>query len=347
MTGEESARAVYFVGPGRVETRTIPLKPPSGTVRVHSRLCGVSHGTEGLFFRGEAPQATPGETLSALQGELSYPVKYGYMNVGVTDDGERVFAFYPHQDRFYLPPEELSPLPDRLAFEDAVLLPTVETAVGIVHDLGPHLGETILVTGLGMVGLLTAALLRRMSLTVFAVDPRPARRAAAAELGCVALEPDRQGGGHNEGARSIDNRNGGTELIEELRSRTGIDGFDAAVNTSGATEALQLCLDTVALDGTVVEASWYGERRVTLALGGNFHRGRVHLRSAQVSTLDPVLASRWSKERRFRYAMDVAHDLNPGQYITHRFGFDQVQEAFEIIEQGPDEVLQVVLDPER
>lgn len=338
MAGEERARAVYFVGPGRVETRTIPLTPPSGTVRVHSRLCGVSHGTEGLFFRGEAPRDTPGETLSALQGELSYPVKYGYMNVGVTENGERVFAFYPHQDRFYLPPEELTPLPDRLTFEDAVLLPTVETAVGIVHDLGPHLGETILVTGLGMVGLLTAAILRRMSLTVFTVDPRPARRAAAEALGCVALA-----GGGSDGA-------GGNDLgepMKELRRRSGVDAFDGAVNTSGAAEALQLCLDSVAPDGTVVEASWYGERRVTLALGGNFHRGRVHLRSAQVSTLNPVLTSRWSKERRFRYAMDLAHDLNPGQYISHRFGFEQVQEAFEIIEHGADEVLQVVLDPER
>ncbi|MFW5729684.1 MAG: oxidoreductase, partial [Spirochaetota bacterium] len=149
MAAEESARAVYFVSPGRVEARTIPLKPPRNSVGVSSRLCGVSHGTEGLFFRGEAPRNAPGETLSALRGELSYPVKYGYMNVGVTDAGERVFAFYPHQDRFYLPPEELKPLPDTLSFEDAVLLPTVETAVGIVHDLGPYLGEVILVTGLG------------------------------------------------------------------------------------------------------------------------------------------------------------------------------------------------------
>jgi threonine dehydrogenase-like Zn-dependent dehydrogenase len=321
MTDRRRATAVYFLEPGRVEAREIEIEGGDGEVLVESTLCGVSHGTESLFFRGEAPERIPEEPLESLNSDTAYPVKYGYMNVGVTEDGNRVFAFYPHQDRFFLPADSLITLPDDLATEDAVLLPTVETAIGILHDLGPRLGERILLAGLGMVGLITAALLRFMGIAVVAVDRVPERRKAAEDLGCDTLDP------------------------HESREHVDLGVFDGAINLSGSSEALQLCIEAVAGEATVVEASWYGGKAIDINLGRHFHHGRVTLKSAQVSTVNPALQPRWSKKRRFDLAMEMAGRIRPGRYITHRFGFAEVQRAFELIDRGDEGVLQVVLDP--
>ncbi|NBC28932.1 MAG: oxidoreductase [Spirochaetes bacterium] len=321
MTDRRRAKAVFFVEPGRVEAREIEVEGGDGEVLVESTLCGVSHGTERLFFRGEAPERIPEEPLESLDSDTVYPVKYGYMNVGVTEDGQRVFAFYPHQDRFFLPPDRLITLPDDLATEDAVLLPSMETAIGIVHDLGPRLGERVLLAGLGMVGLTTAALLRFMRIEVVAIDGVSERRKAAEDLGCGTLDP------------------------QESRGHMNLGEFDGAINLSGSSEALQLCIEAVAGEATVVEASWYGGKAIDINLGRHFHHGRVTLRSAQVSRVNPALQPRWSKTRRFELAMELAQRLRPGRYITHRFGFSEVQRAFELIDSGDEGVLQVVLDP--
>jgi threonine dehydrogenase-like Zn-dependent dehydrogenase len=321
MGNRKSASAVFFVAPGRVETREIEIEGGEGEVLVESALCGVSHGTEGLFFRGEAPQRVPEETLDSLETDTVYPVKYGYMNVGTTEEGRRVFAFYPHQDRFYMAPDKLISLPDELSTEDAVLLPTVETAIGIVHDLAPRLGERVLVAGLGMVGLITCALLRYMQVEVLALESVPDRRRAAEDLGCRTLEPH--------------------ELSEGLSTGP----FDGAINLSSNAEALQQCIETVATEAVVVEASWYGGKSTNIHLGHHFHHGRVTIRSAQVSRVNPALQPRWTKQRRFELAMEMAQRVRPSRYITHRFGFAEAQQAFELIDRGDDGVLQVVLDP--
>lgn len=313
-----TARTLYFVEPGKVEVREERIHRGSGELLVTSQLSGISHGTELLFFRGSAPTEISEEPLEVLRGGTGYPLKYGYMNVGITEEGQRVFAFHPHQDLFFAHPESLYHLPDNLSFEDAVLLPTVETALGIVHDLAPRYGETILLAGLGMVGLTTASILRRMNLEVVAMDPAAPRRGHAERLGCHAVEPGRIG---------------------------EFEHFDAGINTSGDSRALQLCMDAVAAEGTVIEASWYGRRSAELSLGGHFHRGRVTLRSAQFSRINPALAPRWTKERRFGLAMETAQELRPGRYISGRYPFERAQEAFERIDSGDPEVLQLVLEP--
>jgi threonine dehydrogenase-like Zn-dependent dehydrogenase len=321
MGTKQRASAVFFLGPGRVETRDIEIEAGEGEVLVESALCGVSHGTEGLFFRGEAPERVPEETLDSLDANTVYPVKYGYMNVGTTEHGRRVFAFYPHQDRFFMAPEKLIALPDELSTDDAVLLPTVETAIGIVHDLAPRLGERVLIAGLGMVGLITSALLRDMQVEVLALENIPERRRAAEDLGCHTLDP------------------------HQFAGRSDLRPFDCAVNLSGNAEALQQCIETVATEAVVVEASWYGGKSTNIQLGHHFHYGRVTLRSAQVSRINPALQPRWTKQRRLELAMEMAQRVRPSRYITHRFGFAEAQQAFELIESGDEGVLQVVLDP--
>lgn len=321
------ARVVYFEAPRSVRVREERVEPGPDEHAVTSELIGISHGTEMLFYRGPFPRGQELEARATIGNGNGYPVKYGYMNVGVLDDGSRVFGFYPHQDRFAARPDHLLPVPDGIESEDAILYPSVETAIQIVHDAGPRLGERVLVSGLGVIGLLVVQLLRRVSLEVVAADPVPQRRERAAAFGCAVLDP------------------ASPDAPDIVRTMTGELGPDLAINTSAREEALQLALDTLAPEGTVVEASWYGEHETRLRLGTAFHRKRLSIRSSQVSTLNPAMRPRWSRTRRTELAWRLMRELRPGRLITHRFQLDEAATAYDLIAERPEEVLQVVLVP--
>lgn len=331
-----TARAVYFTGPGRTELRTINLEPRPGEVLVESRLIGISHGTERNLFRGTfSSEDLSDDPLPSISSAGAYPLAYGYMNAGLVsrsaagfEPGRKVFAFFPHQDRFSCSSDTLVPLPDELGFEDAVFLANTETALSIVHDTAPRYGERGLVIGLGVIGLLTAELLLRSgAVKLIALDPVPARRAGAESLGCVALDPSEP------------------DTVEVIRSLTGGRGADFAVNVSANERGLKLGLDVLAFEGRLIEASWYGNRTVMLPLGGRFHRNRLTIRSSQVSHIAPGLTGGWDKERRYAVAIGLLGELRPSKYITHRFPLERAQDAFELIDRGDDELIQAVLEP--
>ncbi|MBN1835180.1 MAG: zinc-binding alcohol dehydrogenase [Spirochaetales bacterium] len=325
------AKALYFAAPGRVELREEEVAPGPGEVLVRSSLIGISHGTEMLAFRGELPPGLEADaTLASLRGSLEYPLKYGYINVGVTDEGRRVFAFAPHQDLFAVPESELVQLPAGVSFEDAVFLASMETALGVVHDAAVRYGEDALVVGQGVVGLLAAELLVRSGAgRVITVEPHELRRRASARLGCITLS-----GGEAEAAARI-------------RELTDGRGVDVAVEAGGSSPGFQLALDSLAFEGTLVAASWHGSRPVSLQLGTGFHRGRLRIRSSQVSRLDPCLQGRWSKQRRLDVALGLLEELHPSRYITHQLPLESGQEAFQLLAERPGETIQVVLKPER
>ena len=329
MSEDTAARAVYFVRPGLVEVRREELKPEKGESLIESELIGISHGTEMLFFNGDMPTGLPAdEKLGALCSNMNYPVKYGYINVGRKQDGERVFAFCPHQDRFYTNPKELVTLPDDLELDDAVFLANMETAVNIAHDAHPLAGETVLIVGQGVVGLLAAAVLNLSgTANVFVVEPIKKRREAAADLGCKTFDPEQP------------------DLAASIREITGGRGVDIAVNVSSSGSGLQLAIDCLVFGGTVLEASWHGNRDITLCLGRAFHRNRLTIKSTQVSTVPPELSGRWDKKRRIGTVIDFLRRIQPSRYITHRLKLDQAQEAFELLRDRPEETLQVVLEP--
>ena len=280
-----------------------------------------------LFYRGPFPKGQLLEARDSVSGDTDYPVRYGYMNVGRRLDGSRVFAFAPHQDVFAAAPDDLLIPPAGVEAEDAVLYPSVETAVQIVHDAAPLLGERVLVCGLGVIGLLVAQLVRRGGLDVIATDPIAARRERAAEIGCLVIDPL------------------SPSVSEEIETATGGVGPDIAINTSAKGEALQLALDALPHEGRAIEASWYGESRVNLDLGASFHRRRLTIRASQVSNLNPMMQPRWTRERRGALVWRLIGELRPSRYITHRFPLDAAAAAYELIAMHPEAVLQIVLIP--
>jgi threonine dehydrogenase-like Zn-dependent dehydrogenase len=105
---------------------------------------------------------------------------------------------------------------------------------------------------------------------------------------------------------------------------------------------LQQAIECVVVDGTVVVASWYGTKPVEVMLGGHFHRGRVRLRSSQVGTIGPERAGRWDHARRMEAVVGLLARLPLTGLITHTFPLEQAVEAYRLIDERPDEVVQVV-----
>ena len=328
------AAAVWFARARSVELRTEELADPGpDEVRVRAALSAISHGTEMLVYRGEV-DADLALDLPTLAGGYGFPLKYGYASVGHTvaigrdvrglREGDLVFALHPHQDEYVVRESLVRRLPDRTAPEQGVFLANLETAVNVVFDAKPRLGEVVAVFGQGVVGLLVTQLLCRSGARVIAVEPSALRRSFAERCGAeAAIAP-------------------GDESF--LRTFTSGRGADIAIDASGSPSALQQAIDSVAIEGTVVVCSWYGDKPVPLDLGGRFHRGRVRLVSSQVGRIDPALAPRWDRERRLELATDLLRELVLADLITHRIPFAQAAEAYALLDGGAAETVQVVLD---
>ena len=321
------ARAVYFDAPGSVSVRTETVSPRQGEALVTSDLIGISHGTELLFYRGPFPSGHLLEARAGIGADCTYPIKYGYMNVGRLEDGSRVFAFHPHQDRFSCQQSDLLPIPDDIECDDAIFYASMETALQIVHDTHARIGEVVLVTGLGVIGLLVTRLLRLSGIDVVASDPVEARRSLARSSGCDVINP------------VADDALAMAAEITENR------GYDLVVNTSSSSEALQYGIDTVGTEGAIIEASWYGDASTSLHLGASFHRKRISIRSSQVSNLNPQMVPRWSRERRTALVWRMIRALGPQQLISHRFQLQEAPQVYQEIDEHPERVMQVVLIP--
>jgi 2-desacetyl-2-hydroxyethyl bacteriochlorophyllide A dehydrogenase len=327
---------LIFRSPRRVALRTEPLPPPAaGQVEVETALSAISAGTEMLIYRGFAPLDLPAdEILPSLSGPLKYPLRYGYACVGRVAGlgeeldsswlGRRVFAFHPHADRFVASVSDLLTIPDAVSDDRAVFLPQAETALGLIHDGAPLLGERICILGQGIVGLLVCAVLARIPLVhLLTFDRFTRRRELSMKLGAQeSLDP----GGRGRGRRRSEDR--GADLTFEL---------------SGDPTALNMALALTGYGGRVILGSWYGRQAAQLDLGGAFHRSRIRILSSQVSRIDPALTGRWDKARRFDAAWELLREIKPEAWITHRVPFSQAASAYQILDRRPQDALQVVL----
>lgn len=324
-------KALVFSAPGEVGLVDQELdRLASDQVLVRSEISAISAGTELLIYRGEAPQALAAdESLPSLKGTLEFPLQYGYATVGtIVQVGEevskdwiekRVFAFQPHTSHFITHPEELIKLEDGLHPDRAVLLPTMETAVSLLHDGKPLLGERVAVFGQGPVGLLTTWLLAQLPLAdLIAFDKEVMRREAARGFGAQqVLKP--------------------TDLEQ-------IGEIDLSFELTGNPAALDQAIAVTGFEGRVVIGSWYGNKRSEIDLGGSFHRGRIKLISSQVSALPSELKGRWTKRRRLQFALEQLAALPMSDLVTHRIPFDQAGEAYRLLDQHFDQVIQVLLE---
>ncbi|MDG4789336.1 zinc-binding alcohol dehydrogenase [Micromonospora sp. WMMD1102] len=318
------ARAFWLAAPGRGEIRPVPLAPPgAGEVLVRTLHSGVSRGTETLVFAGKVPpNQYPTMRAPHQDGDFPAPVKYGYLNVGLVEEGpaelvgSTVFCLYPHQTRYVVPASAVTVVPDGVPAARAVLAGTVETAVNALWDAAPLVGDRITVVGAGMVGSAVAGVLARFpGARVQLVDADPNRAGIAAALGVdFALPAD---------------ATGERDLV-----------VHASASSAGLTRALEL----LAPEGTVVELSWYGDRPVSVPLGENFHSRRLVLRSSQVGTVSPNVRGRRTFADRLALALELLADSAFDALLTGPCDFEELPEIFPRLVSGELPALCHVVD---
>jgi 2-desacetyl-2-hydroxyethyl bacteriochlorophyllide A dehydrogenase len=326
-----------------------PLQP--GEVRAQAVLSGISHGTELNLYRGTAPFRTKRfdrdlRLFLEAGEEAMYPAKLGYEWVGrVTDVGPDVTGFavgdlvhlpFPHRETYTFRPDEPTwfgrpePLPPGLDPDRAIVLALAGVALQAVHDAQIKLGDRVAIFGMGVIGLLAVQLARLDgALWIDAVDPLPGRRALAEQFGAD---------------RALDPAAGDVALA--IKTASPQRGADVAIELSGNDTALHEAIRSVRMAGTVVAGGFYQDGSVSLRLGEEWHHNRVTLLSSMGVWGCPHRDyPTWDRARIHATATHLlaAGKLRADGLITHRIPFERAQEAYELIDQHPQDVVKVVL----
>ncbi len=313
------ARAFWLAAPGRGEIRLTSLRPPSdGEVLVRSTASAVSRGTESIVFSGQVPPSQVQAMRCPFQeGSFPAPVKYGYASVGIAEQGpaalqgRRVFCLYPHQDLYIVPADAVLAVPDAVPNERAALAANMETALNATWDAGPRIGDRIAVVGAGVVGALVAALAARLpaaQVTLIDIDPR--RAALAEAIGCRFSLPGNAAG-----------------------------DCDLVFHASGSEAGLATALGLAGFEATVLELSWYGDKRIGAPLGEAFHHRRLTLKSSQVGEVAIARRARRSRRERLALALELLADPVYDRLISGRCALAELPQAMVRLATAPDGAL--------
>jgi NADPH:quinone reductase-like Zn-dependent oxidoreductase len=312
-TGE---RVLVLDAPGRARIHTDPPRGPlpDGSFDVQTLYSGLSSGTELSFFKGTHPELKSAwdSELGLFRprpGNVDYPVRRsGYMEVGrvvaastpAVGVGATVAMAYGHRSGYRGDPvrDRVVPLPPDL---DPILGIYVAhmgpiCANGLLHA-GAELhgadvrsladgvrGRRVVVTGAGVVGLLTALFARHHGAEeVVLVEPTPVRRSVAGALGFLALDP-----GETDPAVLLKTR---------WRQGPGDRGADVVFQCRGQAESLALALRVLRPQGTVVDLAFYQGGADAVRLGEEFHHNGLAVRCAQIGRVPRGLAHLWNRER--------------------------------------------------
>ena len=298
-------------------------------MKVESVCSLISSGTELKVFKGSFENSTLDLNFDSMQGErLAYPLSYGYCLVGriikcgsnVAPEeylGRLAFTFSAHATHVVCPVDSLQLVPHGISALDAIFMPSIETAISLVHDAHLRVGENVAIYGQGLIGLLVTAVLRVNHChlpcsgtygIITAFDTLPDRLAASSRMGATqALLP------------------GGT-----------CAKFDVTIEVSGNVRALQSAIDSTADGGRVIVGSWYGSEDVALKLGIDFHRSQKKIRTSQVSKIPAGVSGRWDKKRRFGLAWDLVRDLRPSRLLTRTTTLGHAMDAYRALDRGTE-----------
>ena len=315
----DEALAFWVTGPGSSQLRREKLpSPATGDLRVQALYSGVSRGTETVVFNGHVPPTEYGRMRAPFQaGEFPAPVKYGYASVGRVVEGpenrmgEVVFCLYPHQSQYLVPLSEAHPVPGGVPPGRAVLAANLETAINAVWDAGLGPGDRVTVIGAGSVGCLVAWLAARIP-------------------GCEV--------------QLIDNNSTRADVADTLGVPFALTGAaredaDVVVHASGSADGLALALQVAGFEATILELSWYGDRPVSVALGGAFHSRRLTLKASQVGSVSPSHRARWENARRLRLALSLLQAPELDVLVNSECGFSDLPAAMAQLARGSGDVI--------
>jgi 2-desacetyl-2-hydroxyethyl bacteriochlorophyllide A dehydrogenase len=343
-------RVIVFTRPRTIQIDTYN-DPPLGDkqIRVRTLYSGISAGTEMTAYRGSNPylhkrwDADTRLFLPADAPSQPYPlVGWGYEEVGKVVEiggeitrlqvGDIVYGTWGHRTNQIL---------DEDYAASRIKPPGLDPILAIYSHIGPialngildaniHIGENVAIFGMGVLGQVIAQLAKRSGARVFGVDPIERRLSLAQELDAIdtAINPHQ------------------SSPAEVIKSATAGRGADVSIEISGAAAALQEAIRSTAYAARVVALGFYQGEASGLYLGEEFHHNRIQLVCSQISNVDPALSQRWNRLRLIHTIMDLQAQgqLNLRPVISHVVPFENAAQAYEILDQTPEQALQVVLD---
>jgi threonine dehydrogenase-like Zn-dependent dehydrogenase len=328
------------------------LRP--GQLRVRALSSAISHGTELNLWRGSSPFGdrafdrelrafVPAPAANGTRPRLGYEMVAEVAEVadGVAGfaPGDIVHAGAPHGEEAILDVSAartatypLVKLPPGLPRDRALFASVGAVALQAVHDGRPHLGDHVVVVGLGAIGLLAVQMARLAGAArVVALDPEASRRELALALGAdEALDPSAE----REGAGVAVKRHGGR-------------GADIAIETSGVTGGLHDAIASAGLGGTVVAVGFYQGGAEALRLGEEWHHNRLTLLSSMGAWGAPHRAyPAWDRLRVMETVMGLLASgaVRTDELPVRRFAFGDAPAAYEWLDAHGAEVVKVVLD---
>jgi 2-desacetyl-2-hydroxyethyl bacteriochlorophyllide A dehydrogenase len=325
--------------------------PPLGQheVRLRTLYSGISAGTEMTAYRGSNPYLTKQwDAKNRLfrptdSPSQPYPLSgWGYEEVGevieVSPDvttlkvGDIVYGTWGHRTQHILQEDYANQRIKPAGLEPilAIYSHLGPIALNGILDAGIHVGETVAVFGLGVVGQVIAQLARLSGANVIGVDLIEKRLDLAKALGAIEY--------------GLNPRDG--SAAEKIKEMTNGRGADVTIEVTGSARALHEAVRATAYSARVVALGFFQGEAQGLLLGEEFHHNRICLVCSQISNVDPALSYRWDRLRLIHTIMDLQAQgsLNLRPVITHIIPFKKAAEAFRILDETPDQALQVVLD---
>lgn len=289
-------------------------------------------------------------TLEAVFAKLGEPLPLGYCNAGIVaecgDDrvaerfpvGARVATNGHHAEYVLVGANVAARIPEGVSDDTAAFTPLAAIGLQGIRLAKPTLGETVFVTGLGLIGLLTVQLLRANGCRVIGSDFRPERRKIARLYGCetVSLDP-------------------GDDPVAAAMAFTGGRGVDAVLITAATKsnepvrQAAQMCrprgrIVLVGVTGLELNRNDFYKKELSFQVSCSYGPGRYDEKYEQGQDY-PLGHVRWTEQRNFEAVLQLmaSGQLDVAPLLTHRFPFAQAESAYELIQENPT-ALGVVLE---
>jgi len=276
-------------------------------------------------------------TVDAVRSKLGQPIPLGYCNVGVVQEvpagiedfrtGDRVVSNGPHADVVSVPRNLCARIPDSVSDESASF--TVVAAIGLqgVRLAAPTLGEAFVVTGVGLIGLLTVQILRAHGCRVLAIDFDPAKLDLARQFGAETCNP---GAGEDPVAAGLAFSRG-----------IGVDGVIVTASTKSSdpiTQAARMCrkrgrVVLVGVTGLDLNRADFYEKEISFQVSCSYGPGRYDVSYEEQGQDYPVGFVRWTEQRNFEAVLDLMASgaMNVDALITHRIPFEEAPSAYDVL----------------
>lgn len=276
-------------------------------------------------------------TFEAVRSKLAQPLPLGYCNVGVVDQvgvgvegfkvGDRVVSNGPHADVVRVPRNLCARIPDGVDDESASFVVLASIGLQGIRLAQPTLGEAFVVTGVGLIGLLTVQLLRAHGCRVLAIDFDDAKLALARQYGAETCNP---GGDEDPVAAGMAFSRG-----------QGVDGVIITASTQSNEPVTQAaCMSRkrgrivlVGVTGLELNRADFYEKELTFQVSCSYGPGRYDPSYEERGQDYPLGFVRWTEQRNFEAVLDMldSGQLDVKPLVTHRIAFEEAQRAYQTL----------------